>query len=101
MLHSEFEQYGKPGAGQNLKASHPLAEGNKKPLSSGWQLISPSTSAVLPGTLYILPASSDYTTTNSHPGQKSSTEYWVFVFPHSLSNRSATTRELLTGNLAH
>lgn len=41
MLRSEFKPYGRPGA-QDLKACHHPALGNKKPLSSGSQLISPA-----------------------------------------------------------
>ena len=89
------------GAREVLKACHHPAEGNEKPLSSGSQLISPSTSAVLPRALSVSPAPSDSTTINSHPKQKSSTEYWVFVLPQSRSNRSVNSRELVTGNLAH
>lgn len=73
---------------------------NKKPVSSGSQVTSPSTAAVLLEALYVRPAPSDSTTANSHPRETSSTEHWVFVFPHSRSNRSANIREL-TGNLAH
>lgn len=101
MLHSEFEPYGKPGAQEDLKASHHRVQGNKKPGSSWSQVTSPSTSAVLPEALHVRPAPSDSTTGNSHPRQKSSTESLVFVFPHSRSNRSANIRELLTGDLAH